>query len=80
MGPFLSSFRNEYTLLVVNYVSKRVKAALIGQPRPELLLSSIGKNICSRYGMPRAIISDQGTYFNNCSFDVLLNLTTAYHP
>ena len=45
------------------------------------------ENIFSRYDMPHAIISDQGTYFNNRSFDSLFrqysiihSLATPYHP
>ena len=43
-------------------------------------------NIFSRYGMPCATSSDQGTHFNNRSFDSLLRrysiihrLATSYH-
>ena len=45
------------------------------------------ENIRARFGIPRAIISDQGTHFNNRTFDALLKrylivhrLTTLYHP
>ena len=52
-----------------------------------VVVKFLRKNIFSRYGMPRAIISDQGTHFDNRSFDALLKkysiihrLATSYHP
>jgi len=44
------------------------------------------ENIFARYGMPRSIIREQGTHFDNKSFDALLKrysiihrLATLYH-
>jgi len=51
-----------------------------------VIVKFLKENIFSRYGMPIAIISDQGTYFGNRSFDALLKkysivhrLVTSYH-
>ena len=87
MGPFPSSFGNEYILLAVDYVSKWVEAVPTRTTEARIVVKFLRENIFSRYGMPRAIISDRGTHFDNCSFDALLKkysiihrLTTAYHP
>ncbi|KAK4397589.1 Retrovirus-related Pol polyprotein from transposon [Sesamum angolense] len=46
------------------------------------LLEFVKANIFSRFGMPRAIISDRGTHFCNKVVDALLkkSMSTAYHP
>ena len=50
-------------------------------------LKFVTRNIFSRYGCPRAIISDRGSHFNNAHFRALLKrygvhhrVTTLYHP
>ena len=51
------------------------------------VLRFVTRNIFSRYGCPRAIISDGGSHFNNADFRALLKkygvhhrVTTPYHP
>ena len=87
MGPFPSSFGNEYILLAVDYVSKWVEAIPSRTNDAKVVVKFLRENIFARFGMPRAIISDQGTHFNNRSFDALLKrysivhrLATPYHP
>jgi len=55
--------------------------------KARVIVKLLRENIFSRYGMPRVIISDRGTHFDNCSFDSLLkkysiihHLATTYHP
>ena len=87
MGPFPSSFGNKYILLVVNYVSKWVEAIPSRTNDAKVVVKFLRENIFARFGMTRAIISDQGTHFSNQSFDASLKrysiihrLTTPYHP
>ena len=87
IGPFSSSFRNEYILLVVDYMSKWVEPVSTRTTEARVIVKFLRENIFSMYGMPRAIISDRGTHFDNHSFDALLKkysiihrLTTTYHP
>jgi len=61
MGPFPSSFRNEYILLVVHYVSKWVETVPTRTNAAKVVVKFFRENIFARFGMPRAIISDQGT-------------------
>jgi len=72
MGLFPYSFGNEYILLAVDYVSKWVETVPTRTTGTRVIVKFLRENIFSRYGMPRAIISDQGTHFNSRSFDVLL--------
>jgi len=87
MGPFPSSFGNEYILLAVDYVSKWVEAIPSKANDAKVVVKFLRENIFGRFGVPRAIISDQGTHFNNQSFDALQKrysiihrLATPYHP
>ena len=87
MGPFPSSFGNEYILLAVDYVSKWVEAIPSRTNDAKVVVKFLRENIFARFGMPRAIISDQGNHFNNRSFDALLKryfivhrLATPNHP
>jgi len=43
MGPFPSSFRNEYIVLAMDYISKWVEPSLIEPMMPRRLQSSLGR-------------------------------------
>ena len=53
-------------------MSKWVKAILTRTNEARVVAKFLRENIFSRYDIPRAIINDQGTYFNNRFFDSLL--------
>ncbi|KAL4335212.1 hypothetical protein GQ457_07G007680 [Hibiscus cannabinus] len=87
IGPFSSSFGNLYTLLVLDYVSKWVEAIASPKTNSKTMLKFLHKNIFTRFGAPRAIISDEGTHFDNKlivktlqRYGVRHRITTAYHP
>ncbi|KAL4284741.1 hypothetical protein GQ457_16G018120 [Hibiscus cannabinus] len=87
MGPFPTSFGNLYILLVVDYVSKWVEAIATTHNDAKTVQRFIKKNIFTRFGTPRVIISDEGRHFDNRSIAVALRklginhkLSTAYHP
>ena len=87
MGPFPSSFGNLYILLVVDYVSKWVEAIDCLGNDASIVVGFIQRNILSRFGAPRTIISDEGSYFANKVFAKLMNryeikhmMGLAYHP
>ena len=58
MGPFPSSFGYVYILVGVDYVSKWVEACRAVDHR--VVLNFLKENIFSRFGVPKAIISDGG--------------------
>ncbi|XP_075483640.1 uncharacterized protein LOC142523795 [Primulina tabacum] len=72
MGPFPVSFGNKYILVAVDYVSKWVEALACKTNDSRVVVQFLKKNIFSRFGTPRAIISDEGTHFCNRQFDSLL--------
>ena len=87
MGRFPSSFGNIYILLVLDYVSKWVEA--ISCPRNDVstMVGFIQRNILSRFGTPRTIISDEGSHFENKVFAKFMSkygikhvMGLAYHP
>ena len=87
MGPFPSSFGFMYILLAVDYVSKWVEAKATKTNDAKVVVDFVRSNIFCRFGIPRAIISDQGTHFCNKTFWNLLKkygvqhrTSTPYHP
>ena len=87
MGPFPPSVGNLYILLAVDYVSKWVETAACSKNDANTVVRFLQKNILSRFGTPRTIISDGGSHFSNKVFDRLMNkygikhiMSLAYHP
>ena len=60
MGPFLSSHGMKYILVAVHYVSKWVEAIALANNKGKSVTAFLKKDIFSRFGTPRAIISDGG--------------------
>ncbi|RVW19079.1 Retrovirus-related Pol polyprotein from transposon 17.6 [Vitis vinifera] len=58
MGPFPMSFGNSYILVGVDYVSKWVEAIPCKHNDHKVVLKFLKENIFSRFGVPKAIISD----------------------
>nr|GEW06963.1 reverse transcriptase domain-containing protein [Tanacetum cinerariifolium] len=86
MGPFPSSKGNKYILVVVDYLSKWVKAKALPTNDAPVVVKFL-KSLFSRFGTPKAIISDRGTHFCNDQFSRVMakygvthRLSTAYHP
>ena len=58
MGPFPSSFGYVYILVGVDYVSKWVEAVPCRTANHRVVLKFMKENIFSRFGVPKAIISN----------------------
>ena len=87
MGPFPSSFGNLYILLAMDYISKWVEAIACPRNDASTMVRFIQRNILSRLGAPRTIISDEGSHFANKVFAKLMNrygikymMRLTYHP
>ncbi|XP_058181255.1 uncharacterized protein LOC131299693 [Rhododendron vialii] len=72
MGPFPVSYGFLYILLAVDYVSKWVEAIATKTNDHKVVLEFLKENILSRFGTPKAIISDQGTHFFSWHFEALM--------
>nr|GFA35249.1 reverse transcriptase domain-containing protein [Tanacetum cinerariifolium] len=86
MGPFPSSKGNKYILVAVDYLSKMVEAKALPTNDARVVVKFL-KYLFSRFGTPKAIISDRGTHFCNDQFSRVMakygvthRLSTAYHP
>ena len=64
MGPFPMSNGNKYILVAIDYVSKWVEAQALPTNDARVVVKFL-KKLFSRFGTPRAIISDRGTHFCN---------------
>jgi len=63
MGPFPSSFGYQFIIVAVDYVSKWVEAIASRTNDHRVVVKFLKENIFSRFGMPRAMISDGGKHF-----------------
>ncbi|XP_049382669.1 uncharacterized protein LOC125846995 [Solanum stenotomum] len=86
-GPFPPSNGNQYILVVVDYVSKRVKEVALPTNYAKVVLKFMKKHIFTRFGTSRAIISGGGTHFINqlvnnvlAKYGVRDEVATTYHP
>nr|GEX06135.1 reverse transcriptase domain-containing protein [Tanacetum cinerariifolium] len=86
LGPFPSSRGNKYILVTVDYLSKWVEVKALPTNDARVVVKIL-KSLFARFGTPRAIISDNGTYFCNDQFAKVMTkygvthrLATAYHP
>nr|GEZ67920.1 reverse transcriptase domain-containing protein [Tanacetum cinerariifolium] len=86
MGPFPSSKGNKYILVAIDYLSKWVEAKALPTNDARVVVKFL-KSLFSRFGTPKAIISDRGTHFCNDQFSRVMlkygvthRLSTAYHP
>nr|GFB00667.1 reverse transcriptase domain-containing protein [Tanacetum cinerariifolium] len=77
---------NKYILVVVDYLSKWVEAKAFPTNDARVVVKFL-KSLFSRFGTPKAIISDRGTHFCNDQFSRVMakygvthRLSTAYHP
>ena len=87
MGLFLVSNQNVCIFLVVEYVSKWVEAIPTRKNDHRIVIAFLKDNILSRFGTPKAIISDQGSQFCIKQFETLMKryrvthkVSAAYHP
>nr|GFA55841.1 hypothetical protein [Tanacetum cinerariifolium] len=77
---------NKYILVAVDYLSKWVEAKVLPTNDARVVVKFL-KSLFSRFGTPKAIISDRGTHFCNDQFlrvmakyEVTHRLSIAYHP
>nr|GFB54757.1 reverse transcriptase domain-containing protein [Tanacetum cinerariifolium] len=83
---YKDAFEKKYILVAVDYLSKWVEAKALPTNDARVVVKFL-KSLFSRFGTPKAIISDRGTHFCNDQFakvmskyGVMHRLSTAYHP
>ena len=85
VGPFPTSQGHKYILVAVDYVSKWVEAQALPSNDVRVVVKFL-KKLFSRFGAPRALISDRGTHFCNAQMEKVLKrygvthrVATPYH-
>nr|GEW24448.1 reverse transcriptase domain-containing protein [Tanacetum cinerariifolium] len=86
MGPFSKSYKFEYILVAIDYVSKWAEAQALPTSDARVVVTFLKRLFC-RFGMPRALISDRGTHFWNKIMERTMKryginhrFSTSYHP
>lgn len=85
MGPSPTSCSNKYILVAVDYVSKWVEAIATLTNDAKVVIKFLKKHIFTCFGTPKALISDEGTYFCNKQLECLLkkygsHIATPHYP
>ncbi|RDX86566.1 hypothetical protein CR513_32090, partial [Mucuna pruriens] len=87
MGPFPISNGYSYILLVVDYMSRWVEAVATKTNDGKVVVNFLKSNIFCKFGLPKVLISDQGSHFCNQAmssllekYEVVHQVDTAYHP
>lgn len=87
MGPFPNSNGKKYILLAVDYVMKWVEAVATTTNDARMVSRFLKANIFSRFGVPKALMIDGGSYFVNQYMEKLLKsygvwqkVSLPYHP
>ena len=65
MGPFPPFYSFRYILVAVEYVSKWVEAIATTTCDAQIVLQFLKKHIFTRYGVPKGLVSDDGSHFCN---------------
>ncbi|GKF65536.1 reverse transcriptase domain-containing protein [Tanacetum coccineum] len=86
MGPFPKSYKFEYILVAVDYVSKWAETQALPTNDARVVVTFLKKLFC-RFGMPKALINDRGTHFCNKIMERTMkryrvnhHFSTSYHP
>ena len=65
MGPFPKSEQKKYLLVGTDYFTKWVETEPLVHIRDQDVESFLWKNIVTRFGIPRALVMDNGTQFKS---------------
>jgi len=79
MGPFHPSHNNLYILTAVDYVSNCVEAITFPTNDSKMVIKLLKKDIFTRFGTPRALLSANGTHFCNKPLESLLKKYGIFH-
>ncbi|XP_010531756.1 PREDICTED: uncharacterized protein LOC104807983 [Tarenaya hassleriana] len=79
MGPFPSSYGNQYILVAVDYVTKWVEAMASLTNDSNVVTKMFKRVIFPRFRTPRVVISDGGSHFINRTIEALLKKYVVKH-
>ncbi|CAF0791446.1 unnamed protein product [Adineta ricciae] len=87
-GPLKSTPRgNQYVLCITDYFTRWIVAVAVPDCSAQTTAEALFNEYIYRYGVPAAILSDQGTHFHNQLMEAMAKLvgynhtySTTYHP
>ncbi|XP_058724210.1 uncharacterized protein LOC131595762 [Vicia villosa] len=81
LGPFpVGSYQNKYLVVAVDYFTKWIEAEALAKITSQNVLRFYKRNILARFGVPQAIITDNGTQFTDKKFqEFVAKLGTKQH-
>nr|XP_017225332.1 PREDICTED: uncharacterized protein LOC108201552 [Daucus carota subsp. sativus] len=69
LGPFpLASAQRKFLLVAIDYFTKWIEAKPLAKITTKQVAQFVWENIICRYGIPRIMVTDNGTQFNNAEF------------
>ena len=69
VGPFSRAIRNQkFVLVAVDYFTKWTEAEALANIRDVDVMKFVWRNIVTRFGLPKSLISDNGLQFYNKTF------------
>jgi transposase InsO family protein len=88
VGPFpMASGQRKFLIVAVDYFSKWVEAEPLAKINEEAVLRFLWKNVVCRFGVPRILVSDNGSQFAGAGVQEWCKLmkieqrfTSVYHP
>ena len=88
LGPFTQgSYQNKYLIVAVDYFTKWIEAEALAKITSFNILRFYKWNVLARFGIPQALVMDNGTQFTNQSFrsfvarlDTKRHFTSVEHP
>ncbi|GJV59878.1 reverse transcriptase domain-containing protein [Tanacetum coccineum] len=78
IGPFPKSYTFEYILVAIDYMSKWAEAEALPTNDARVVINFL-KKLFSRFGIPKALISDRGTHFCNKQMEKVLKQYGVHH-
>ena len=87
-GPFKETpSGNQYVLCITDYFTRWVEAIALPNCSAQTTAQALFKEYICRYGVPKSILSDQGTHFKNQLMEAMAKLigynhiySSVYHP
>ena len=88
LGPFpMATAQRKYLIVAIDYFTKWIEAKPLAKITTKQVAQFLWENIMCRYGIPRILVTDNGTQFNNEEFrkycaesEIELRFTSVAHP
>lgn len=83
----MASAQRKYLIVAIDYFTKWIEAKPLAKITTAQVIQFLWENVMCRYGIPRILVTDNGTQFNNEEFkeycddhEIKLRFTSVAHP